>query len=225
MPKLAIIHTAPVNIEPLNALASELLPAYEVINLMDDSILPHLRNGGTIEDIEDRLTQYVRIAESIGAEGILHVCSSIRDLVPRVQQQVAIPIVCIDEAMAKAAVRDYERVGIVATLPTTLEPTLSLLQRTAAGVDHPVRIVPMLVEGAFARLQDGDAAGHDALLVEAFQNLVDDVDVVVLAQASMARVVATLPAAVQERFLSSPRLGMAHLKAVLEARAHETEHD
>ncbi len=225
MQKLAIIHTAPVNIEPLNALAGELLPTYEVINLMDDSILPHLRNGGTIDDIEDRLTQYARIAESIGAEGILHVCSSIRDLVPRVQQHVAIPIVCIDEAMATTAVRDYERIGVVATLPTTLEPTMGLLQRTAAGVDHPVNLVPVLVEGAFGRLQDGDAAGHDALLVEAFQNLVDDVDVVVLAQASMARVVATLPATMQERFLSSPRLGMEHLKAVLEARAHETERD
>ena len=218
MPKLAIIHTAPVNIEPLNALAAELLPSYEVVNLMDDSILRHLRNGGTIDDIEERYAQYVRIAENIGAEGILHVCSSIRDLVPRVQQQVTIPIVSIDEAMAKIAVRRGQRVGVVATLASTLEPTLALLQRQAAMVDHAVEIVPVLVDAAFARLQSGDATGHDALLVEAFKDLVDQVDVVVLAQASMARVVATLPPPMQERFLSSPRLGMEHIKSVLEAR-------
>lgn len=45
MPKLAIIHTAPVNIEPMNALAAEILSSYEVVNLMDDSILRHLRMG------------------------------------------------------------------------------------------------------------------------------------------------------------------------------------
>ncbi len=218
MPKLAIIHTAPVNIEPLKALAAELLPHYTVVNLMDDSILPELRNGGTIDDIEDRLTQYVRIAEQMGAEGILHVCSSIRDLVPRVQPHIGIPIVCIDEAMARAAVRRGRRVGVVATLATTLEPTLRLMERSAAEVEGTVEIEPVLVDAAFTRLQEGDAAGHDALLVQAFHDLLDRVDVIVLAQASMARVVATLPSDMQERFLTSPRLGMEHLKSVLEGQ-------
>jgi Asp/Glu/hydantoin racemase len=219
MPKLAIIHTAPVNIAPLNALAAELLPDYEVVNLMDDSMLKDVIAGGAVADVEARLVQYARIAEQGGADGILHVCSSIRDLVPRVQSEVQIPIVCIDEAMAETAVRHARRVGVAATLPSTLEPTLALLRRKAAQVEHPVEIVPVLAEGAFARLQAGDAAAHDALLREALATLAEQVDVVVLAQASMARVVETLPAAVQTRFLSSPRLGMEHMKRVLEERA------
>ena len=46
MDKLAIIHTTAVTIEPLGALAAEMLPGWQVINFLDDSILPQLRESG-----------------------------------------------------------------------------------------------------------------------------------------------------------------------------------
>ena len=64
MPKLAIIHTTPATVEPLKALAQEVMPGVEVINFVDDSILPQLRdNGGDISAVSNRLVHYAIFAE------------------------------------------------------------------------------------------------------------------------------------------------------------------
>lgn len=217
--KLAIIHTTPATIVPLKALASEMLPSYELANFVDDSILPQLaRNGGNLRDVEDRWIHYARFAEQGGAQAILSACSSVGDIVPTAQHHVRIPIVRIDEAMAEEAVRRAEHIGVAATLPTTLDPTMRLLRGKAEAIGKRVRIEPMLAEAAYRRLIDGDQDGHDSVLAAALAELAKSVDIVVLAQASMARVVATFPESERHVFLSSPRSGMERVRLVLEGR-------
>jgi hypothetical protein len=73
-----------------------------------------------------------------------------------------------------------------------------------------------LAAGAFERLQAGDARGHDELVLTELRTLLASADVVVLAQASMARVADQLGA--DERpvpILTSPRLGLQRLREVL----------
>jgi hypothetical protein len=76
-----------------------------------------------------------------------------------------------------------------------------------------------LADGAYQQLLAGDQAGHDADLVNVLAELAASVDAVVLAQASMARVVSALPPDQQHKCLSSPRLGMERVKATLEKEA------
>jgi Asp/Glu/hydantoin racemase len=217
---LAIIHTTTVTVEPLKALAAELLPECEVINFVDDSILPQLRdNGGDVSAVAERLLHYARFAEQVGADVILNACSSVGSLVAQMRQQVTTPIVRIDEAMAEDAVRRGRRIGVAATLATTLNPTIHLVQSKADAAGIAVEIVPLLADTAYRKLVDGDKAGHDADLAAGLGQLAASVDVVVLAQASMARVVPALPPAAQQKCLSSPRLGMERVKAALERQA------
>jgi hypothetical protein len=61
----------------------------------------------------------------------------------------------------------------------------------------------------------GDRDGHDNLLVEKLQELARNADVVVLAQASMARVLPRLAAADQDKILTSPRLAMERVKNIV----------
>src|SRR5688572_19868918 len=124
MPVLAIIHTSPATLEPLKALAAELLPGWDVNNFVDDSILPQLaRNGGDVSEVEDRLIHYAQFAEQVGAAAILEACSSVGEVVAKMRESVSVPIIRIDEAMAEEAVRRGQRIGVAATLPTTLNPT------------------------------------------------------------------------------------------------------
>ena len=102
--------------------------------------------------------------------------------------------------MAEAAVRIGARVGVLATLATTLEPTAELVAR------HGGDVRAHLCEGAFDALQAGDRDRHDELVREGLRQIEAEVDVVVLAQASMARVTDALSASVP--ILSSPRLGI-----------------
>ena len=216
--KLAVIHTTPVTVESLKALAAELLPGVAVLNFVDDSVLPQLaENGGEVAAVAPRLVQYARFAEEVGADAVLSACSSVGGVVAEMQRAVRVPVVRIDEAMAEAAVRRGGRVGVAATLPTTLRPTLALLEAKARKAGLEPGFEPLCIEGAYARLLAGDREGHDALLADALASLAARVDTVVLAQASMARVLPELPEAVQEKFLASPRLGMARVRDVLSA--------
>ena len=216
MTVLAIIHTTPATVEPLKALAQSVMPGIEVINFVDDSILPQLaRNGGNVAEVEERLVQYAVYAEQVGADAILGACSSVGEVTAPMAARVAIPVVRIDEAMAEEAVSRGQRIGVIATLATTLNPTVRLVEGKAAEASKTVTITTALAGDAYQRLMAGDKDGHDETLLEALSKLVQQVDVVVLAQASMARVVAKLPADQQDNFLSSPLLGMERVKAAL----------
>jgi hypothetical protein len=114
--------------------------------------------------------------------------------------------------MAETAVQRGSRIGVAATLQTTLNPTVTLLQQKAADAGKNVTFEPCLVASAYQKLMAGDKDGHDSDLAAALTRLAQTVDVVVLAQASMARVIARLPQDQQDKFLSSPRLGMEQVK-------------
>ncbi len=216
--RLAIIHTTPATIEPLKGLAAELLDGVEVVNFVDDSILGQLAaNAADLSQVEGRLVQYASFAEEVGADVILEACSSVGELVKEMQRQVSVPVVRIDEAMAEQAVCQGRRIGIAATLATTLNPTMRLLSDKARAFGREVELVPVLVKGAYEKLAAGDKEGHDALLVEALTRLASRVDLVVLAQASMARVIPKLPLDEQGKFVSSPRGAMERVKKILQA--------
>ncbi|NLF66837.1 MAG: aspartate/glutamate racemase family protein [Chloroflexi bacterium] len=220
MKRIAIIHTTPATVEPLKALARELLPGYDVVNFVDDSILPQLAESeGDLSLVEPRVLAYARFAEQVGASGVLEACSSIGELVAPAQAAIDIPLVRIDDAMAEEAIRRGQRIGVAATLQTTLGPTTRLLREKARAAGREIAVTPLLVDEAYRRLMAGDATGHDRILAEALTRLAGEVEVVVLAQASMARVLPTLPPALQEKFLTSPRLAMERLRAVLEGGA------
>src|ERR1044071_7014589 len=94
--------------------------------------------------------------------------------------------------MADKAVAAGKKIGVVATLRTTLEPTADLISRRAAMAGKQIELTSRLCEGAFEALMSGDAATHDAKVMATLKELSRQVDVIVLAQASMARVVDTL---------------------------------
>ncbi len=218
--KLAIIHTTPVTVDPLRALSAEVLPGWQVVNFVDDSILPQLReNGGDVSAVTPRLRAYAMFAEEVGAGIILEACSSVGEAVAEMRQGVRAPVVRIDDAMAEDAVRRGARIGVAATVPMTLNPTVRLLRQKAGEAGQEVEIETLLAEAAYAKLLAGDRAGHDEALAAGLVELADRVDVVVLAQASMARVVETLPAAQQPRYLTSPRPAMAQVARLAQTTA------
>ncbi|QHW33660.1 Asp/Glu racemase [Paenibacillus rhizovicinus] len=215
LPKLAIIHTTPVTVDPLKALAAEFMPGWDLINFVDDSILPELiQNEGMTETVIERWLTYAKFAEQQGAAYIVSACSSVGEVASMARQVVQVPVLRIDEAMAEEAVRSGRRIGVAATLSTTLQPTISLIESKAGQQGREIEIKSALAAEAYRLLMNGDKEGHDRVLAEVLLNLVKSVDVVVLAQASMARVVASLPEELQPKFLASPRIGIAHIAQI-----------
>ena len=215
MSRLAIIHTTTATVDSMKSLAAELVPGWDLLHIVDESVLPQLaKNGGNLAEVEDRLIAYARLAEQAGANILLEACSSVGEVVEEMRQVVSIPVVRIDEPMTENAVQLGTRIGVAATLPTTLAPTSRLLESQARAAGKTIELQSTLIEGAFEKLSAGDRTGHDALLVEGLSKLAKEVDVVVLAQASMARVIPQLTPAEQAKFLTSPRSAMERVRAI-----------
>jgi Asp/Glu/hydantoin racemase len=217
-PTVAVIHTSPATVELFSRLLGERLPGSRVINLLDDSVLPQLRdNGGDVGAVLPRWRDYARIVRDQGADLILNACSSIGELCAPVQAELGIPVVRVDAAMAAQAVRQAKRVAVVATLTSTLGPTTRLLADTARAQQREVEVSPMLVEGAYAALMAGERERHDDLVAATLARAADAADRVVLAQASMARVLPRLDDAQRERCLVSPELAVESVVQALAA--------
>ena len=81
---------------------------------------------------------------------------------------------------------------MIATNRTTLEPTRQLLLAEAARTGRQIDVELVMVEDALPALLNGDGAAHDRLVRQAVLDIRPRADVVVLAQASIARVLPVL---------------------------------
>lgn len=191
---LGLIHTSATLIPVFQQLCQQYLPGVNLFNIVDDSLVKNIiaRGGKLTPSISKRVADYVASAEDSGADYILVTCSSIGAAVEAAADTVRVPVLRVDQPMADLAVQKGKRIGVIATLRTTLEPTANLVQRRAALVGKEIEINARLCEGAFEALMGGDAAKHDELVAKALRQLMQEVDVILLAQASMARVVDAL---------------------------------
>jgi Asp/Glu/hydantoin racemase len=216
MKTVVAIYTGQGLAGPLKAVFTEILPDCRLINIIDDSLIADVVKCQHVTPaVTRRLLRYYETAEEMGADAILNTCSSVGEIVELGRRVVDIPIVRIDEPMAIAAATQYTRIGVIATLPSTLQPTLRLLRDQALRLEREVTVVDGLADGAYDALVNGSPAQHDQRILETAMRLVPQVDAFVLAQGSMARMEHDLADATGLPVLSSIRLGIGAVKQVL----------
>lgn len=208
-PVLFIVHTSFVSVQDLTALFNEIGPEVELRHIVDDSLLKEvLVNGGVTPAVRRRMREYYRAAQLAGASMIFNQCSSVGEAADAAARAVRVPVVKVDSAMAEEACRIGRRIGVVATLDTTLGPTCRLVERTARRLRRKVTLTRCLVRGAFEKLVGGDRPAHNAMVIAAIRELARKVDVVVCAQGSMVAILGEL-GPTRAPVLTSPRLGVA----------------
>ncbi len=206
MKRMVAIFTGKGLLDPLQAKINAILPHFHLVSIVDDAIIGACVKAGEVTgSVRDRMLTYYRCAEQMGADVILNTCSSVGDLVAEGQKLVSTPIVRIDEAMARQAVRSHRKIAVVATLPTTLDPTARLLKAVAADEGREIDVISGLAEGAYQALISGAPEKHDALIRDTVTALAaNGAACVVLAQASMMRMERALAALVSIPVIASP---------------------
>jgi aspartate/glutamate racemase len=169
-----------------------------------------VRDGSVGDATIERLRGHISALSAYGVDGVLVTCSSIGAAVDAIAADSSVPVYRVDRPMAERGVAAASSVGVLATLPTTLAPTTDLVEECARALGRDVEVVPRLCDGAFEALQRGDGDRHDAIVGEELDRLAKAVDVVVLAQASMARIAAGR-ATDGVPVLSSPRSAVERL--------------
>ncbi|MET8099752.1 arylsulfatase [Streptomyces sp. NPDC005236] len=210
---LALLHTSPAHIPVFDALRDADHPGLELRHLVDEELLARARREGP-EAVADEVRVLLAGAVADGARGVLCTCSTIGAVAERTD--AGVPVLRVDRPMAAAAVaagaRAGARVVVLATVASTLEPTVALIDEEARRAERPVEIRTALVEKAWALFEAGDTDGC-ARAVAGAADAVADADVIVLAQASMTAAGGYITTSVP--VLSSPRPGLAAAAAAL----------
>ncbi len=214
---LGLIHTSHTLIPIFQQLIKDNLPGVTTFNIVDDSLVRNIRERGELTPaISKRVADYVASAEDSGADYILVTCSSLGAAVEAAAESSKVPVLRVDQPMADLAVQSGKHIGVIATLSTTLEPTSDLVKRRAAIAGKEIELVSKLCDGAFEALMSGDADKHDAIVTAALRELSEQVDVILLAQASMARVVDGLaPEDKKVPILASPPNAIEYIGSVI----------
>ena len=218
--RMAVLHTSFVfiNVEPVfKNLFNELLPDVEIIDFVDSDVLAAVnRDGGIKQSHIRRMVHLAQAAEDAGVDLIFSACSSLGPSMDVARKMVDTPIIKIDDAMTQKAVTLASSIGVMATVPTTLPPTIGLLNEQSVIQGKKIETRQYLVEGAWGVLMSGDRPRYEKMVVDGAKVLAPQVDLIVLAQASMSRLAPMLATEVEKEVLSSPRLAVEYVKSLLE---------
>ncbi len=210
------LFTGAALVDPVKRAAKEMLPDVRFINILDDSLIADVIAAGEMTSaVLERIHSYCRIGSEMGVDLIWETCSSVGISVDYIQPFFDIPVLRIDRPMIETAVDQCSRIAVLATLPTTLEPTMDLIKVVAEEKSKEISIVNGLAKGAFEALTDGDGETHDRILMDAAVEVSKSCDMIVLAQGSMARMEGALREKTGLPVLGSINTGLEALKSYL----------
>lgn len=213
MIKVFAVHTALAMIEPVSNLFREYLPDVKLNHIADDSLIQEVIEFNKVTPtVAKRLINCYHMAEDAGADIIFNTCSSVGDIAQSARTMVKIPILKIDDPMAMEAVKMARKIAVLATLPTTLAPTVRLLKSMANEQNREIDVIEGLAGGAFAAMMSGDRETHDKLIIKASENVASKAELIVLAQGSMGRMQEKLEEITGIPVLSSPLSGVLGVK-------------
>ena len=205
---LALLHTAQAHVETFARLAREIDETVPVRHEVRESLLSVARASGALSDaVRAATASAVRELADGGARLIVCTCSTVGAIAETAGATAGVPVMRIDRPMAKQAVASGRRIVVLATLRSTVQPTLSLLRQIASDTGRSPEVVEAVCERAWQHFEAGHFLEYAVEIAETIQAAARPTDVVLLAQASMA------PAAALVRhpgpmILSSPRLGI-----------------
>ena len=186
--KLGIIHAALISTRAVQKYIDELIPEVEVVHFVDDTIqcTNFACEPGVIPP--RNLFKFVQAAlwqEEYGVDLILLACSTFNRAVEHARPMLKTPLLQIDRPMMDLAVRQGARIGLLATVPTTVPASERLLRLAAAEAGKTIEIKTRLCAEAFQVLKAGNPEKHNDMLMAEIDKLSGEVDAIVLAQVSM----------------------------------------
>ncbi|MFZ4810918.1 MAG: aspartate/glutamate racemase family protein [Ilumatobacteraceae bacterium] len=204
-PTIGFLHTSPVHTATFDRLVDEFGADVVTATVVNAALLADARRlGPRHPDVSEGIALALDELALSGADVVVCTCSTIGAEAERLGHERGQRVIRVDRPMADAAVAMGRRIAVVAAVDSTVGPTLELIESVSAGRDVDVSVV--LSEGAWARFEAGDLDGYLDTVAATCASLAGTVDVIVLAQASMAD--AALRLNIDTPILSSPRLAV-----------------
>lgn len=218
-PRIALIHALEESVAPARAAFRARWPEARIFDLLDTSLAVDLAHTGRLDQaMMDRfqaLADYAADSTGLGGRtaGILFTCSAFAPAIDAVKRRSSIPVLRPNEAAFEAALAIGNRIGIVVSFGPSADSLRTELLAMAAAIDRSIDVVVAVADGALAALKEGDADGHDERVVRTATAL-QDVDVVILGQFSLARAQPRLQPLLSAPVLTTPGAAVDALRAL-----------
>ena len=186
---LGIIHASHLTINAMQVYIQKYIPEVSIMHLCDDTIQrDNIAAGvGVIPKVNYcKFAQYAHNLEEAKVDLILLACSTFNFAAELGRPMINTPIAQIDRPMMEQAVRSGKKIGLLATLETTVPSSQRLLQIAAKEAGKEIECKTVLCSEAFVEFSKGNIAKHNEILLESLNKLSQEVDCIVMAQLSMS---------------------------------------
>lgn len=215
---LGIIHAAVFTSQTVQKYIDEIIPEVEVLHCGDDSVQrDNLRApvGVIPKHNYYKFITFAKFLQDAGADLIMLGCSTFNSAVDVARPVIDVPLLQIDRPMMELAVQQGNRIGLLATLPSTVPASERLLREVAADFGKDITIETVLCSEAFKVLRAGDTNKHNEMLLEALDDLSKKVDAICMAQVSMS-VLEPYVSNMRVPVYNSGRTGFEKVRQILE---------
>ena len=216
MKTIGLLHTVPSVLATFEGRLRTAIPDQELMihNTMDSFLASDANIHGFTQENLNRLYYILKALELEHADLIVVTCSTLTPSVERIRPFISTPLVAIDDAMAEKAVRQGEKITILATAYSTIGPTSTKLRNEAAKIGNSLELEDIVCEEAYTAIKKLDQKTHDDLLKEIALSIKEK-DAIVLAQASMAHLELEIRQITGIPTFSSPDSCIARVKEIL----------
>ncbi len=215
MKKIALLHTVKSVYGSFQAMMEKEIKDISVTNMVDEFLVTNAREKGYFPPENKRKLYLDLLSLSEGRPDVIAVtCSSLTPFAEELRSSFDVPVLLIDDRMCRDAAAIGGNIAVLATAPTTVDPTVSRIRMEAEKLGVAPVIKSYLDTKAMDMLSLGDVQGHDARLA-ALARTAMDADVIVLAQASMATAANLVREATGKKVLTSPGSCIEDIKAAL----------
>lgn len=192
---LGIIHASIITTQAMQPYINKIIPEVNIMHVVDDTIQrDNIAAGvGNIPKVNYfKFAQYAHNLEEAKVDLILLACSTFNYAAELARPMVNTPIAQIDRPMMELAVKTGKRIGLLATLSTTVPSSERLLRIVSAEAKKEIEIQTVLCSEAFEEYTKGNIEKHNEILLENIDSLSKSVDVIVMAQLSMSALAPSL---------------------------------
>jgi aspartate/glutamate racemase len=216
---IGLIHASSLTIPIAKPFIQEIIPEVQVMHLCDDTIQrDNLSAGvGVIPKINYfKFATYAHFLEEAKVDLIVLMCSTFNRAVEFARPMINVPMLQIDRPMMELAVKTGKRIGLLATLPTTVPSSERLLRVVAEEMGKEIEIKTILSSEAFKELERGNTERHNEILLEEIDKLSREVDCICMAQISMSVLESRLTNT-RVPVYNSGRTGFTRVREILES--------
>ena len=215
--KVALIYTVttPELKEDMLREVKKELGNVEIMNYEIPEVFEEIKSKGyvTATPAAKLIKTYMDAIED-GADAILSICSTTGDIAYSMQEAakyIGVPIIIVNEEMCREAVRRGEKIALMATFQSSVDPTRNIITRVAREMGKHVEMKEVLVEGGFGL----DPEKFRALMAAKAKTVEAWADVIVFTQGSMAYCEDYIAKMYNKVVLSNPGFGAKALKKAL----------